>query len=413
MADPSFARLAGGGYAYVLPDQQLRIEARYLRRSFGHLEAELDVRCAWAGVKHHHGSLSCGDVNLSSQAARTALAKHCMLRAKTKPTDFDWGGVIDATCLLVIQAERQGDEAIVLDDAPENPTRDLVIRGLTIPGDASAMFIAHGDGLKSMVLLLLLIEMAAQGRPVLFLDWEWSAERHRARKRRLFGTQRLDTLHYLRCRAPLTVEADRVRRYCDQHQIAHLGVDSIGLACDGKLSDDDTAIRFHRALATLPPALCAAHVAKSTLTADFKADPQAFGSVYFHNLCRMSWSVKKQPGLGENNVVVGLFPHKQNDGDRQQPVGLSFTFEPDTIMVESADLAAVEGLAEKLPLATRMIHLLTVKRSPMTYAEIAVALDAKVDSVIKAASRADAFTKMLNCPDGIQRLALVEKRHTR
>ena len=123
--------------------------------------------------------------------------------------------MIDATCLLVIQAERQGDDAIVLDDAPNNPTRDLVIRDLTIPGDAAAMFIAHGDGLKSLILLLLLIEMAATGRPVLLLDWEWSAERHRARKRRLFGPKRLDTLHYLRCRAPLTVEADRVRRYCD------------------------------------------------------------------------------------------------------------------------------------------------------------------------------------------------------
>ena len=80
---------------------------------------------------------------------------------------------------------------------------------------------------------------------------------------RLFGPDRLDGLHYLSCRAPLVIEADRIRRYCDTHQIDFVGVDSVGLACDGKLIDDDIAIRFHRALATLPPSLCAAHVPKS------------------------------------------------------------------------------------------------------------------------------------------------------
>ena len=44
----------------------------------------------------------------------------------------------------------------------------------------------------------------------------------------------LDGLRYLRCHAPLTVEADRIRRYCDEHKIDLIGVDSVGLACDGK-----------------------------------------------------------------------------------------------------------------------------------------------------------------------------------
>ena len=64
---------------------------------------------------------------------------------------------------------------------------------------------------------------------------------------------------------PSPWKLDRIRRHCDAHAIEFLAVDSVGLACDGKLSDDDTAIRFHRALGTLPPALCAAHVPKSSL----------------------------------------------------------------------------------------------------------------------------------------------------
>lgn len=403
-----FERLPGGGYAYVLADEPLRVEVRYLRRERGQLSAEVDVQCEWAGVRTHNGSLSCADLNLSSQSARKSQAKYCEERAKTKPGDFDWQGVIDAACLLTIQAERQGDDVIVLDDAPEVQNRDLHILGLTIPGDAPSMLIAHGDSLKSMVLLFVLGTLAQAGRSVLYLDWEWTADRHKARKRRLFGPERLDSLRYLKCHAPLAVEADRVRRYCDLNHIEFLGVDSIGLACDGKLVDDDVAIRFHRALANLPPSLCAAHVPKSAIGSDAKGEAQAFGSVYFNNLCRASWVVKKQPGATENAVSLGLFPQKQNDGDRNKPVGFEFTFGPDRIGVQSVDLATVDGLADSLPLAGRIIPLL--KRGPLSLTQIVEQLggDVKIDSVTKAVKRSAAFTKLLG-PDGVHRIALVER----
>ena len=403
----SFERLPGGGYAYALVDEALRIEVRYVRRERGQLFAEVDVRCEWAGVPTHQKSLSCADLNLSSQPARRGLAKYCGERANTKPAEFDWMGAIDAACLSVIQADRQGDEVIVLDDAPIIQARDVDVYGLTVPTDAASLLIAHGDSLKSLLLLFVLGVMAQMGRVVLFLDWEWSADRHRARKQRLFGPARIEGLHYLRCRAPLVVEADRIRRYCDHHHVDFLGVDSVGLACDGKLVDDDTAIRFHRALANLPTSLCAAHVPKSAVGADVKVDPQAFGSVYFSNLCRASWTVKKQAGATGDHVSVGLFPQKQNDGERRHPVGLEFTFTSDRIDVARVDLAAVDGLADRLPLADRMVHLL--KRGPLTFVEIANHLDAKVDSVIKAAARRQAFTKVSGS-DGVTRIALVERQ---
>lgn len=404
----TFEKLAGGGYAYVLVDDAVRVELRYLRREHGHLHAEADVKCEWAGALRHGDSLSCADLNLSSQSARRSLGKYCAERAKTRPDDFDWMGAIDAACLEVIRAEREGDEVIVLDDAPDVVDRDVDVFGLKVPTDAASMLIAHGDSLKSLIDLLVLGTLAQRGHRVLYLDWEWTADRHRARKCRLFGSERLDGLHYLRCRAPLVIEADRIRRYCDGNQIAFVAVDSVGLACDGKLIDDDVAVRFHRALATLPPALCAAHVPKSAVSADSKAEPMGpFGSVFFSNLCRASWLVKKQLGTSDNIVTVGLFPQKQNDGDRQKPTGLEFNFGAERIGVRSVNLADVDGLAEKLPLSVRMAHVL--KSGPLTYAQLADTLTAKVDSVIKAAKRNDTFQKVLS-QDGVTRIALVERR---
>ena len=252
----AFDKLPGGGYAYTMTDDAVRVEVRHLRREFRQLHAEVDVLCDWAGASRHNSSLSRADLNLSSQTARRGLAKYCAERAHTKPDDFDWMGLIDATCIEVIAADRAGEAPIILDDAPDLDDRDFDVQGIQIPADATSMLIAHGDSLKSLVLLLVLGTLALRPTPVpvLLLDWEWTPERHRRRKDRLFGRERINTLHYLRCHAPLSVEADRIRRYCDQHKIAFVGGDSVAFACDGKLADDDTAIRSHRVCANdLPP----------------------------------------------------------------------------------------------------------------------------------------------------------------
>ena len=75
-----------------------------------------------------------------------------------------------------------------------------------------------------------------------------------------------------------------------------------------------------------------------------------FGSVFFSNLCRASWLVKKQPGNSDDVVTIGCFPQKQNDGARSRPSGLEFTFSTEQIAVRPVDLAGVEGLAQRLSL---------------------------------------------------------------
>lgn len=383
-------RIPGGGWAYVFVDEGVRVEARYLRADHGQLYGEVDVRADWAGATRHKGSLSCAYQNLHSLTARRALAKHCAARAKTPPDAYDWPAAIESACIEIISAARQGaDRPIVLDDAPDVVERDHEVYGLRVPADATSMLIAHGDSLKSMLTLLVLGTLAQRGHAVLYLDWEWSADRHRRRKQRLFGPDRLERFHYMRCQAPLVTEADRIRRYCDEQAITFVAVDSVGMACDGPLKDDEVAVRFHRALASIRPALCAAHVPKSTLGADAKPDVVTpFGSVFFNNLARMTWSVKKQPGATEDIVTVGCFPSKQNDGQRIKPTGIEFTFTGDridSISVRAVDLATVEGLAERLPMAARMAAVL--RAGPQTIAQIADALDAKPDTVEKTLRR--------------------------
>jgi hypothetical protein len=295
----------------------------------------------------------------------------------------------------------------MLDDADDTIEQDHNVFGLEIPTDSTSILIAHGGSLKSLILLFVLGNLALAGIPTLYLDWEWTAARHKGRKRRMFGTDRIPGLYYLRCQSPLTIEVDRIRRFADKHGIAFFGVDSVGLAADGKLADDDTAIRFHRALGSLPGGkLCAAHVPKASLTPEAnQTDPRAFGSVFFENLSRMTWTVRKQAEGSPNIATVGLFPGKQTEGDRKPPIGWAFDFGADQIQVQRADLANVEGLAERLPFRTRIEAVL--KGGPMTYAAIAEELGAKVGTVIKTVGRhTGKFVVLSGQPDGIQRIAL-------
>jgi hypothetical protein len=384
----TFQRLPGGGYVLDWVDEAVSVEVRFLRRSWHRLYGEADVKCEWASVASRalNHSISCADLELSSQAAREARAKYCERRAGGKPGEFDWIGLVDEACRRVIEVERTSTGAIVLDDAEDLVDRDFHVNGLSIPADGASGFVADGGGLKSLLLLHVLGTRAQAGARVLYLDWEWNAARHRARKRRLFGDERLDGLFYWKCQGDLAAELDRIRRFSDTHHVDLVGIDSVSLAAAGKLTDDDTARSFQRALAELPASICVAHIPKTQSGGDDRPIDKPFGSAFFHNYLRASWILKKQPGATDDVVTVGAFPSKQNDGPRQRAAGFEFIFaQDDRIHVRSVDLATVDGLAESLPIRQRMIRLL--QRGAISIDAIAEELQAKKNTIEQALSR--------------------------
>ena len=90
----TFERLPGGGYAYTLIDDGVRIELRYLRRERGQLYAEVDVQCDWAGAHAPRVEPVLRRPEPLQPAGAQGLAKYCARAGEdAEPDAFDWLGV--------------------------------------------------------------------------------------------------------------------------------------------------------------------------------------------------------------------------------------------------------------------------------------------------------------------------------
>lgn len=106
--------------------------------------------------------------------------------------------------------------------------------------------------------------------------------------------------------------------------------------------------------------------------------------------------------------TLGLFNRKANLGPLRPAVGVEVTFEGDLTRFARVDVAAVEELAEKLPIWQRLKHKLT--RGPLTLACLAEDLGVSVETLDRTVRRKSGLFMRVSGDDHITRIALVEAR---
>jgi hypothetical protein len=397
-----FTRL-DDGYALTLPDDGLRLEARYLRRERSELFGELNVLCDWSGARTFEGALITGDVNFSSVRARIDRAKQCAERSHTKPTEFDWTGLLEEFSVRLLRAEREGEPAIVLPDVPR-PAVDAEydVHGLRFPKDHLSIWFGDGGSGKSLTELFCAGELELRGVRVALFDWEMDEFTHRLRLERLYGAE-MPRVRYVRCARPLVHDVDRLRRIVRDEQIQFGFFDSIGFATDGPPEAAESALGFCRAFRQLGiGGVALAHVTKAD-----NADQRPFGSTFWHNSARSTWNVK-QAASTDDTLTIGIFNRKSNIGRTHAPIGFEIAFTPSTTTFTRVNVADVSELAEALPMWQRMQHRL--RSGPMTLARLADELGANVETLDRTVRRKSALFVRLPGSDGITRVALAERR---
>jgi|SRR5262245_16822696 len=399
-----FKALSEDEYRAAVPEYQIEFRVARLRHERYELHGELTVFCGLAGARvFDDATLSASTMNFSSAQARQTHGKRLAERARTTGK-IDWVGLLEELSVRVMAAERAGTPAVILSHVePGTAEPVLTIDGYPIHTRHQQIDFGDGGTAKSLFALYRAGHLEAQGERVGLFDWELDMVTHRQRLEALFGRTTMPSIRYIRCDRPIVYEVDRLRRIVLDEELTYGIFDSVGFACDGPPEAAESALKYFQAVRQLRiGGLHLAHVSKADT-----GDQRPFGSAFWHNSARSTWFVKaatSDPGTR----TIGLVHRKANLGPQQSALAYTFTFTADRITVERIPATSVDELVDTLPMWQRLKDAL--RAGPRTLASLAEEFGAKADTIDKAVKRRSAmFTRVLS-EDGIQRIALVERR---
>jgi hypothetical protein len=373
------------------------IECRLDRwhESGGDTTAEVTVLTTAPGVPPH---VQQAKLNLTSHRARQDFAKRCARRFG----GVDWDDLIERACVEALAVRRQGEPVVRLADVPAEAAPVYRVAGW-VPDDGATILYGDGGVGKSTLALAVAASVALgepfmglptlKGRP-LYLDYETSA-RQQARRLRLLAqgmewTPAPDVL-YKNLNVPMPDLGPELRRLCDVEGVGMVILDSLAYAGGGQPEADPTLAVFRVLNSLRRPVLALAHVPKSD-------SGKPYGSAFVWNAARSVIEVKKQQEAGETSLTVGMFHRKANDDKLQHPLGVSIRFLPDATILSRADLGGIPGLAEHLPLSSRVED--TLRAGAQAIASVAQTVEKPENTVRAILSRLHARGRVVRLPDG-------------
>lgn len=378
-----------GGLAFAWADGVEIVLSRIKESARGTDAHWTFYQCNGSGERHRVTALQS---SLTSLSARKLLVKHIMQLWADQP----WPQLIEYVAVKAADELTKGEPVSELSGNTEGVSEAWVLSPL-IPERHPGLLFGLGKTFKSYLAtyaaLLLSVGASEEGfattphRP-LYLDWELEKEdldvRVKMLKRGHPALARA-SLTYRRMTHPLFKQSESIQQTIRDHACSVLILDSLALAAGGaELERSEAAVQFYHALRELQrPALLVGHTAKG----EQKGSASPFGSVFFFNLQRNAWEVRKVQEAGSRVFVVGLYHHGGNFGLQQPPMGFQISFEePWTCRIQQIDVAEDPDLAGGLPLADRIAQLLGDGQGRIAKV-IALELDASEGTIRKILSR--------------------------
>lgn len=329
--------------------------------------------------------------NLSSLTTRKQLAngiKEGYL--DTSGTWIEWDRLLADTALRALKFYRNGKEIEDIWPVEEIPKPAFLIDPVLPLHQPTILFGDGGAGKGHLAMTLALISQLPWGdnplgltpleKPTncLYLDYESDrGDFERILSGLCLGLGINIGVKRLPMAAPLADYTEQLGNRISEDNIGLLVVDSLGLATGGNINDAESAIRFYSALRQLEniTTLIIAHNSKDPLN----KTKTVFGSVFFSNLARSVWEVKKSQEPDSPEMAVSL-KHKKFNRRQRLPLGFRYTFNDDSgaITVARQDLSDTE-LSGELPLYLQIKNLLL--DGAMTKEDIAEALGQTVSEI--------------------------------
>lgn len=355
-----------GGYDFTWPDVPVRVIVRRIRDSSSRgPSAEVQIQVTEEGrtrtIAHQSLALLANKARLSAALERRYPAP--------------WASMLEQVCILLLRDLRQGEPVESLTPAEDTEVTQFVLNPLVYDRNMTVLY-GPGDSMKSLFTLycaLLLANGCSENglycspEPwrVLYLDYEMSLEDCRSRVRLLQRAHPplVAAPDYRRCVRPIADDVEALKGVVTDGAYQILIVDSLAMAAGGaELDKAEAATLFVSAMRTLGCAsLVIGHTPKPQ--ADEHGARSIYGSVFFYNLCRVAWEVRR------SDDVIALLNRKNNLGRRPAPLGFRLEVNAEQCLVTQATLHDEPELAPHMPLLDRLLHAL--QHNSATVAQLA------------------------------------------
>ena len=107
--------------------------------------------------------------------------------------------------------------------------------------------------------------------------------------------------------------------------------------------------------------------------------------MFWTNISRNTWEIKKSQGAGEDSLYIALHHKKTNSSKLFSPIGLKFTFTDESLLVSPAEMKDVPEFHNDLPIKDRVAILL--ETGAMSIRKLSEELDVPQASVRTVVSR--------------------------
>ena len=376
------------GFSFTWAQWSLLCSLSRFKDSSQGTHAELTI---YSTAKDPPRLLTQGMMNLSALQTRDRLVSRL---AKLLP-DLPWDTVIETVCVRGMAVYREGEPWELLTPQTEDRPARFLLNPLLYHGHPT-LFYGPGDSGKSFLALYLAclaasggealgLSVKPDGHRVLYCNWEMRADEMRLRTKLLVAAHpSLVRFPFHRfCYQPLTEFAPDLRREIQAQQIEVIVIDSLALASGGEIERSEAAIRFFAALTSLDcTSLVIGHVAKGV--EEHNRTP--YGSVFFFNLARSVWEVRKTQEENDGLFKIALFHRKNNLGRKLPPMGYSVTVSESEAAVSQFNPSDEPEFSSGIALHLR-IALLLKDGEARTVQQIAEDIDAPEETVRKTLNR--------------------------
>jgi len=344
-------------------------------------------------------------INLLSARSQKEIAKEA--ERVYYLSDGQWEGMIKQLCEASLENYRRGvpvKEIWPFGANDKIPPAEFLISPLLYKDKPTILFGEQGTTKSYLALTLALVAqlpyydnplwLAPKQANALYLDYEGDELEFKRRLTLLtrgFGLPQTPII-YRECHLPLIDDINYLEQTIVEYRIGFIIIDSLGVAVGkSSLNDPVTATAFFADLRRLKvTSLIITHLAKDKLT----KYTSPFGSVYFGNLARSVFEVKKQQEENKGEIATSLIHKKNNQGPLLSPQGFKLVFEEDKTLVKRIDPSTVPEFLEGQSLKFQIAELL--KKGSLPVKDLAENLGKSEDTIRKTLKRNESHFVQLN-----------------